>query len=556
MKKTLSVILIAALLIPVLLSFASAGFSERVRLATPYADALNSLGLFTGTGQGYELERAPTRAEGLIMLLRLLGLYETAASYTGSHPFTDVPDWVAPRVAYARSNHITTGTSLTTFGTDEPMSASHYLTFVLRALGYRDGVDFPDWTQTHGLAESIGLINAGQYRGSEPFLRADVVVISYNALGATLNGTDTTLIMRFGGSIPPLVDPLPPPPSPQPSPIDPANSVTYSRVTVAGTTVDVIRADLNNPRVRVRAVAPAGRLNNPTPFRTIVEARNPIAAVNGNFFNSNAAIQDPVGNLMSDGNFLYASAGITSMGITDDNQIFFGRPGIFTHFVDQDGSGARRVATEINVRAQGGPYQSVLYTPARGASIAVTHAGAAMTVRNDTVTEYRAVSPGDNLPIPADGYVVFFNTGVISTSYFAPPKVGVQVAVEYEVFSEREGEFAGQMHRVRQIVSGAPVLVRNGAIDTSPLEAGFTDASRFGPTASAARTAVGRTSDNKLIIVSATATIPKLKEIMFELGCVDAINIDGGASRGMYADGRFIHTPGRNLTSVLLITGD
>ena len=37
------------------------------------ADALNSLGLFSGSEAGYELERTPTRAEALVMLLRLTG---------------------------------------------------------------------------------------------------------------------------------------------------------------------------------------------------------------------------------------------------------------------------------------------------------------------------------------------------------------------------------------------------------------------------------------------------------------------------------------------------
>lgn len=37
------------------------------------ADRLSDLGLFQGTGDGYELDRAPTRAEAATMLVRLLG---------------------------------------------------------------------------------------------------------------------------------------------------------------------------------------------------------------------------------------------------------------------------------------------------------------------------------------------------------------------------------------------------------------------------------------------------------------------------------------------------
>ena len=35
------------------------------------ADVLNALGLFRGTGEGYELDRSPTRAEVLVMLIKL-----------------------------------------------------------------------------------------------------------------------------------------------------------------------------------------------------------------------------------------------------------------------------------------------------------------------------------------------------------------------------------------------------------------------------------------------------------------------------------------------------
>ena len=42
------------------------------------ADALNSLGLFSGSEAGYELERTPTRAEALVMLLRLTGQADAA----------------------------------------------------------------------------------------------------------------------------------------------------------------------------------------------------------------------------------------------------------------------------------------------------------------------------------------------------------------------------------------------------------------------------------------------------------------------------------------------
>ena len=38
---------------------------------------------------------------------------------------------------------------------------------------------------------------------------------------------------------------------------------------------------------------------------------------------------------------------------------------------------------------------------------------------------------------------------------------------------------------------------------------------------------------------------------MLELGCVEAMNLDGGGSRGLYCNGEFKAVPGRPLTTVL-----
>ena len=64
------------------------------------ASALKVLTLFrgsdTGFGQGFDLERTPTRAEALVMLIRLLGEEDEALACTAKHPFRDVDPWAVP----------------------------------------------------------------------------------------------------------------------------------------------------------------------------------------------------------------------------------------------------------------------------------------------------------------------------------------------------------------------------------------------------------------------------------------------------------------------------
>jgi exopolysaccharide biosynthesis protein len=105
------------------------------------------------------------------------------------------------------------------------------------------------------------------------------------------------------------------------------------------------------------------------------------------------------------------------------------------------------------------------------------------------------------------------------------------------------------------MISGAPDLVINGKISTAKLPPGFTD-SRF-TTVSANRTAIGVKKDGLLLLVSIkNVKISELKEIMLKLGCVNAINLDGGASSGMYYDGKVVTKPGRKLATLLYVYRD
>ena len=116
--------------------------------AAEAANVLYELGLFQGTGTDadgkpvFDLGRAPTRHEAVTMLVRILGKEEEAKSGTWDIPFTDVSDWAKPYVGYAYANGLTSGTSATTFGGDVTVSATQYLTFILRALGYDSSTDF------------------------------------------------------------------------------------------------------------------------------------------------------------------------------------------------------------------------------------------------------------------------------------------------------------------------------------------------------------------------------------------------------------------------------
>lgn len=180
MKRILTILAATLLLTAAMAGTASASSYDSV------AEELSAIGVFRGTAGGFELDRAPTRSEAAIMLVRLYGAEDEAkAAYEAgeiSMPFTDVSETAAPSVAWLYSQGITNGTSATTFGASSPCSAKMYCAFLLRALGYEDGVDFL-YADTLDFAMLHGLFNLSMLDAA-PFLRDDLAAVTYQGCTA------------------------------------------------------------------------------------------------------------------------------------------------------------------------------------------------------------------------------------------------------------------------------------------------------------------------------------------------------------------------------------
>lgn len=161
---------------------------------------LYDLGLFKGSGTladgspDFALDRSLTRQEAVVMLVRLLGKEQEALEGNWSLPFDDVAQWAAPYVGYAYEKGLTNGISSTKFGGAQAVTATQYLTFVLRALHYDSSKHFA-WNAAWEKSDEIGLTN-GEYSSAnnEAFDRGDAAYISRQALTTDLLFNDATLI--------------------------------------------------------------------------------------------------------------------------------------------------------------------------------------------------------------------------------------------------------------------------------------------------------------------------------------------------------------------------
>ena len=162
------------------------------------AGKLNLLGLLEGVGAlsdgspNLAVDRAPTRTEAVVIIVRLIGGEADALNGNRMSPFTDVPEWAKPYLGYAFENGLILGVGGSTFSGIRDVTAAEYITLTLRALGYISGADF-EWDKAWELSDELGITGGHYNSNTSSFTRGDAAEISFNSLGAKLNGSDKTL---------------------------------------------------------------------------------------------------------------------------------------------------------------------------------------------------------------------------------------------------------------------------------------------------------------------------------------------------------------------------
>lgn len=150
---------------------------------------MQAVGVMIGDENGnFNPDQKVTRAEMAVVMANLLGLKVDDYKNT-TIPFTDVPEWAAPYVAACYSNGITSGTSATTYGSNELVTAVQASLMMMKALGYfQYQSDFgSDWQiATIKQASSIDLFNDIDTGVTEALTRDSVAQLGLNTLEATM----------------------------------------------------------------------------------------------------------------------------------------------------------------------------------------------------------------------------------------------------------------------------------------------------------------------------------------------------------------------------------
>lgn len=183
--------------------------SEYITDENQAAKILADLDILSGVGTKEDgtpdlaLDLSVTRVQATTILVKLLTATETAENYAEEynssgyhmHPFEDVPSWAEGYVTYAYQNSLSAGISDKLFGSDNVITATEFLSLLLKALGYETGTDFA-WNEAATLSDALGFTR-GEHTAFEQIDRGALAVITCNALNCTVRDKSGTLYEHF-----------------------------------------------------------------------------------------------------------------------------------------------------------------------------------------------------------------------------------------------------------------------------------------------------------------------------------------------------------------------
>ena len=288
--------------------------------------------------------------------------------------------------------------------------------------------------------------------------------------------------------------------------------------------VEIDRGLAKNYELKPALSSNLNNLQSRRTITTIAKNTNSIVALNGTFFKPQTGV--PLGTLMIDKK-IYTGPIYNRVAL-----------GIF-----DDGYDVARVEINAKLKANGNTLKIdninqprmlssyvLAYTPEWGKTAPPSPKyGYQIAIKNNTIIE----SSSNPLVIPEGGYVIVAPLRALRP-FLNVKKVKVDIATQPE------------WKNVKHIISGGPYLVKNSNVYVDLSAQKLNAIGGKNP-----RSAIGYTKDNTLIMVavdgrehqSVGMTLWQLASFMQSIGCVNAINLDGGGSTVMYVNGQVVNNP-------------
>lgn len=289
--------------------------------------------------------------------------------------------------------------------------------------------------------------------------------------------------------------------------------------------INVVEVNKNlNSNIEITPQLSSSHLSSKSTITSIAKKRNSIVAINGTYFKPQTGV--PLGTLMINKKMYTGPIyNRVAMGIFDDG---FDMARIELNANLKTSKGEVKI-DNINQPRMLSTYV-LAYTPEWGAFAPPSPKyGIQMAIEDNKITSISTQA----LPIPQNGYVIVGPKEKLEKVFKArSAKVDIKTVPDWD--------------NVNHIISGGPYLVKNGNVFIDMTEQKLGAIGGKNP-----RTAIGYTQDGNLIMVavdgregaSVGMTLRELAGFMQSIGCINAMNLDGGGSTVMYVNGRVVNMP-------------
>lgn len=289
--------------------------------------------------------------------------------------------------------------------------------------------------------------------------------------------------------------------------------------------LNIIETDFKlNHRLTVKPIIAGNTLNQKAKIKHFNEKSNAIISVNGGYFKPQTGV--PLGLLMIDER-VYTGPIYNRVAL-----------GIF-----EDGFKMARMGMDITLTTNNNEIKidninqprtlsthTLVYDNLWGTkSPPAPKLGVVFSVKNGRILEVSTSS----ITIPTDGYVI------------SAPRTKIEHLLGDKHF-RLEIKTSPAWNGVKHIISGGPYLIKDGEVYIDVTAQKLTAITGRNP-----RTAIGYTQEGNIIIITADGrekasvglTLGELARYMKQLGCVNAMNLDGGSSTVMYSAGEVLNVP-------------
>lgn len=325
--------------------------------------------------------------------------------------------------------------------------------------------------------------------------------------------------------------------------------VKYSGGTATFTS---IRVPLNDPKIQIVTTTAAKKIGQVDTLSNLVLQENDemgkaIAGINGTFFNAYTDFQ-PAGTVIKQGQVGHISNTGSVIGLGAGGQL-----SIEPLDIKIEGSSQGQWVWPYNWYAwnlnhfYNDPKAVMIFDKQYG-GVKPKHDFAAISVVKGVVTSIQVGA----FNIPSEGFLVLTKDAEILKKLTLKTAADFRFVYGVKTYDAKKTITPYDASLIQFAVGAGPILVKSGQVVADPKKEGFTELKIL--TNKGQRSFIGVTQDKQLIFASVpSVTVKELAEIAKLLKCQEAINLDGGASSGTYANGKYVVTPGRKISNALVV---